>query len=158
MLRRIKIRTEDTAGSSNLRMPLPIALDYRPALLSRAGIGRATRELAGALARLDDVDVHLFGHSLARARVAAAATGRARLHRAPIPGRSLGLLRRVAVNLGVSPAGSKVEILANIQQYVPVTFGLSMFAVGDEYTDGQVRAITARLLARPPSRRQPEAG
>ena len=78
-------------------MPLPIALDYRPALLSRAGIGRATRELAGALARLDDVDVHLFGHSLARARVAAAATGRARLHRAPIPGRSLGLLRRVGI-------------------------------------------------------------
>ncbi len=76
-------------------MPLPIALDYRPALLSRAGIGRATRELARGLAALEGVDVHLFGHSLARARVPAAPPRGSRLHRLPIPGRGLPLLGRL---------------------------------------------------------------
>jgi glycosyltransferase involved in cell wall biosynthesis len=78
-------------------MPLPIAIDYRPALLSRAGIGRATRELANALAQVDDVALHLFGHSLARARVALDVPGRARLHRLPIAGRALPTLRRFGV-------------------------------------------------------------
>lgn len=78
-------------------MPLRIALDYRPALLSPAGIGRATRELARALAARDDLDVHLFGHSLARARCAAIVPERAALHRLPIPGRSLPLLRRLGL-------------------------------------------------------------
>lgn len=77
--------------------PLPIALDYRPALLSPAGIGRAVRELARALADRADVAVHLFGHSLARARCAVAVPPRAHLHRLPIPGRSLPLLRRCGV-------------------------------------------------------------
>lgn len=78
-------------------MPTPIALDYRPALLSAAGIGRATRELARALAARDDVDVHLFAHSLARARIATAVPEGARLHRLPIPGRCLPWLRRVGL-------------------------------------------------------------
>jgi glycosyltransferase involved in cell wall biosynthesis len=73
-------------------VPLPIALDYRPALLSRAGIGRATRELAASLARRDDLAVHLFGHSLAAARVPHPLPPRAHLHRLPIPGRSLPFL------------------------------------------------------------------
>lgn len=74
-----------------------IALDYRPALLSPAGIGRATRELARSLAARDDVELHLFGHSLARARVKVATPPNAHLHRAPIPGRSLPFLRRVGL-------------------------------------------------------------
>ena len=78
-------------------MPLPIALDYRPALLSPAGIGRATRELAAALAARDDVEVHLFAHSLARARCAVTLPDRARLHRLPIPGRALPWLHRTGL-------------------------------------------------------------
>lgn len=78
-------------------MPTPIALDYRPALLSPAGIGRATRELANALAARDDVELHLFAHSLARARIAAPLPPRARLHRLPIPGRSMPWLVRMGL-------------------------------------------------------------
>lgn len=78
-------------------MPLPIAIDYRPALLSRAGIGRATRELARGLSACEELDVHLFGHSLARARVPHALPGRAQLHRLPIPGRTLPWLRRLGI-------------------------------------------------------------
>lgn len=78
-------------------MPLSIALDYRPALLSRAGIGRATRELSRALAECDDLAVHLFGHSLARAKVTTEVPPGARLHRIPIPGRSLPFLRRLGI-------------------------------------------------------------
>ena len=97
MLRRINSGTEDTASSSNLRMSLPIAIDYRPALLSRAGIGRATRELTRALSERPDVQLHLFGHSLARAKVPARPPAAAKLHRAPIPGRALPLLRRLGL-------------------------------------------------------------
>ena len=78
-------------------MPLPIALDYRPALLSRAGIGRATRELARALADANQVDVHLFGHSLAPARVKSEIPPQAHLHRLPIAGRALPWLRRLGI-------------------------------------------------------------
>jgi alpha-1,3-rhamnosyl/mannosyltransferase len=78
-------------------MPLPIALDYRPALLSPAGIGRATRELAAALAERDDVVVHLFAHSVARARCTVELPPRAHLHRLPIPGRSLPWLSRAGL-------------------------------------------------------------
>ncbi|MGB3968940.1 MAG: glycosyltransferase, partial [Planctomycetota bacterium] len=78
-------------------MPLPIALDYRPALLSAAGIGRATRELARALGSRPDLDLHLFAHSLARAQVAAADVRGAHLHRLPIPGRSLRTLARLGL-------------------------------------------------------------
>lgn len=82
---------------SHPRMRLPIALDYRPALLSAAGIGRASRELATALAARDDVTVHLFAHSLAPARVATTTPRDARLHRLPIPGRSLPALARLGL-------------------------------------------------------------
>ncbi len=43
------------------------------------------------------------------------------------------------------------------QDYTPVTFSLSLFAVGDKYTDATVQHIVDRLLAAPPARRQPEA-
>ena len=78
-------------------MSLPIAIDYRPALLSRAGIGRATRELARALAAREDVTLHLFGHCLARARVRCELPPGARLHRTPLPARALPALRRLGV-------------------------------------------------------------
>ncbi len=74
-----------------------VGIDYRPALLSRAGIGRAVRELSRALARRDDVELHLFGHSFARARTHCEIPHNARLHRLPIPGRALPLLK----NLGL---------------------------------------------------------
>ncbi len=38
-----------------------------------------------------------------------------------------------------------------------MTFSLSLFAVGEKYTDETVRYIVDRLLAAPPARRQPEA-
>lgn len=75
-------------------MPPRVAIDYRPALLSRAGIARAVRELAMALARREDVELHLFAHSLSPARVAATIPERAHLHRLPIPGRTLPWLAR----------------------------------------------------------------
>ena len=78
-------------------MALPIALDYRPALLSAAGIGRATRELARALAAHEDVELHLFAHSLARARCREQPPAAAHLHRLPIPGRSLPWLSRLGL-------------------------------------------------------------
>ena len=74
-----------------------------------------------------------------------------------LPDIDLGMLRRVAVALGVSSTGDKPHILANIQEYVPVTFGISMFALGPNYPDGAVQSLVTRLLAVPPSRRQPEA-
>lgn len=76
-------------------MPLPIALDYRPALLSRAGIGRATRELAAALAPLPGLQLHLFGHCFAGARVAGSVPVGATLHRWPLPGRWLPQLQQL---------------------------------------------------------------
>lgn len=75
-------------------LSLSIALDYRPALLSAAGIGRAARELARALAARRELQLHLFGHCLAPARVPTLVPLHARLHRLPIPGRSLPLLAR----------------------------------------------------------------
>jgi glycosyltransferase involved in cell wall biosynthesis len=78
-------------------MRLPIALDYRSALLSRAGIARAARELARALAARDDVELHLYAHGPFRARVAAELPARATLHRAPVPARALPLLARCGV-------------------------------------------------------------
>ncbi|MCA8976036.1 MAG: glycosyltransferase family 4 protein [Planctomycetes bacterium] len=107
-------------------MTLPIAIDYRPALLSRAGIGRVTRELARALAERTDLEVHLFGHSLAAARVPTAIPEGARLHRWPLPGRSLGTLARLGLggdrlagNVGIfhwtdfvqPPAGRAAKVL-----------------------------------------------
>lgn len=89
-------------------MRLPIALDYRPALLSGAGIGRATRELAHALAARDDLDVHLFAHSLARARLAVAPPAGASLHRWPVPGRALPALARCGLAADRLAGGPRV--------------------------------------------------
>lgn len=87
------------ARAPHNRRPSPVlrvALDYRPALLSSSGIGRATRELTRALASRAEVELHLYGHSLARALVAEAPEN-ARLHRLPLPGRSLPWLARLGV-------------------------------------------------------------
>ncbi|MCU0865101.1 MAG: glycosyltransferase family 4 protein [Planctomycetes bacterium] len=89
-------------------MRLPIALDYRPALLSRAGIGRATRELAAALARQPELVVHLYAHSLARAVVPTAVPPDAHLHRLPLPGRAAGLLQRLGLGADRLAGGAAV--------------------------------------------------
>lgn len=78
-------------------MPLPIAIDYRPALLSRAGIGRATRELSRTLSSCPEISVHLFAHSLARAKVAIEVPNNAHLYRLPIAGRALPMLRKLGI-------------------------------------------------------------
>jgi glycosyltransferase involved in cell wall biosynthesis len=82
-------------------MPAPsairVGLDYRPALLLRSGIPRAVRELARALARREDMDLHLFGHCLATPRHPAVPAG-ATLHRSRIPGRSLPLLSALGLD------------------------------------------------------------
>ncbi|MBL8756077.1 MAG: glycosyltransferase, partial [Planctomycetes bacterium] len=98
-------------------MRLPIALDYRPALLSGAGIGRVCRELARALGARDDLDVHLFAHSWAKSRADAAAPAGTRLHRARIPGRALGLLR--ALGLGADRLAGGVRVF-HTTDYVPL--------------------------------------
>jgi glycosyltransferase involved in cell wall biosynthesis len=79
---------------------LRLALDYRPALLTSVGIGRSVRELSRSLAREPGLDLRLFGHSLARARHAAAVPEGATLHRLPIPGRSMPMLARMGVDAG----------------------------------------------------------
>jgi len=111
-------------------MPLSIALDYRPALLSRAGIGRATRELSRALADCDDLAVHLFGHSLARAKVTTTTPKGAHLHRLPIPGRSLPLLRRLG--LGADRLAGRPEVF-HWTDYVqpPVSTARTVLTVHD---------------------------
>jgi hypothetical protein len=43
------------------------------------------------------------------------------------------------------------------QEYVPVTFGLTMFALGTNYDQKDVDSIVSKLLAVKPARRQPEA-
>jgi glycosyltransferase involved in cell wall biosynthesis len=86
-------------SSSNVApVPPRIAIDYRPALLGNAGIGRAVRELAAAIARGGgrDVELRLFGHCLAAAR--RATTPPARLHRLPIPGRVQPWLARLRLD------------------------------------------------------------
>jgi glycosyltransferase involved in cell wall biosynthesis len=89
-------------------MPLPIALDYRPALLSSAGIGRATRELARALSLCPELSVHLFGHSLARAKVPIQVPDTAHLHRLPIAGRALPALRRMGIGAELLAGNARV--------------------------------------------------
>ena len=91
---------QHASGPTFVRIPAVrtvVGIDYRPALLSRAGIGRAVRELSRALARRDDVELHLFGHSFARARTRCEIPHNVRLHRLPIPGRTLPLLARVGI-------------------------------------------------------------
>ncbi len=92
-----KVAPEGNVDHNRLKVVLRVALDYRPALLSQAGIGRATRELARALGGEPSVELHLYGHSLARAMNAEVPDG-AQLHRLPVPGRSLPLLH--ALGLG----------------------------------------------------------
>lgn len=87
-------RNDDAVSGSTLT----IGLDYRPALLSHAGIARSVRELTAALARSPDVEPHLFGHSLSPARFPHPIPPGARLHRLPIPGRSLPLLQSLRLD------------------------------------------------------------
>ena len=83
-------------------MAARIGIDYRPALLTNAGIGRSVRELCRALGRgrANGVEVHLFGHSLGRARRDDPVPDGCRLHRLPVPGRSLPLLSRFGLDAG----------------------------------------------------------
>lgn len=79
---------------------LRVGIDYRPALLQSAGIGRCVRELCRSLAALEGLDLRLFGHSFARARHIAPIPPASRLHRIPIPGRSLPALARYGIDAG----------------------------------------------------------
>ncbi len=77
-----------------------VGIDYRPALLGRAGLGRATRELVRALAEDDDVELHLFGHCFRGAQVAGLPPAHTRLHRLPLPGKGLRLLAKCGLHAG----------------------------------------------------------
>lgn len=77
-------------------------------MLSGSGIGRAVRELARALAARDDVDLRLFAHSLAPARVAIPQPARARLCRLPLPGRCLPALAAVGLGADRLVGGARV--------------------------------------------------
>lgn len=69
--------------------PLQLGLDYRPALVNREGIGRATRELVRALTALDapNLNLNLFGWTLAESRFDKSELGinQAKLHRRRFP-------------------------------------------------------------------------
>eukprot|EP00042_Codosiga_hollandica_P044738 m.446107 g.446107 ORF g.446107 m.446107 type:complete len:725 (+) comp56864_c0_seq10:31-2205(+) len=67
------------------------------------------------------------------------------------------LLTRVARSLGVSVLGDKLDLLLSLKRYVPVTFSLSLFVVGEDYTEQDVKLIVQKLLSVRPARRQPEA-
>lgn len=110
-------------------MSLRVALDYRPALLSVSGIGRATRQLAGALAELPELELHLYGHSLARA-VNHTAPAAAHLHRLPVPGRSLRLLR--ALGLGADQLCGRPQVFHTLDYVeVPVRDARSVVTIHD---------------------------
>lgn len=81
-------------------MSMRVGIDYRPALLQSAGIGRCVRELCRALAEIHSLDLHLFGHSFARARRRDPLPAGSHLHRLPIPGRSLPFLARCGLDAG----------------------------------------------------------
>ncbi len=87
---------------------LAVALDYRPAMLSSAGIGRAVRELARALARRHDLETHLFAHSWAGVRRPDPPPDGARLHRRRLPGRALPALARFGVDAARLAGGCRV--------------------------------------------------
>lgn len=89
-------------------MPVRVGIDYRPALLQSAGIGRCVRELCRALVKLDGLELHLFGHSFARARRRDPLPLGSRLHRLPIPGRSLDVLARCGLDAGGLAGGAEV--------------------------------------------------
>lgn len=83
-------------GIAGVSVP-SVGIDYRPALLSSTGIARSVRELARALAERGDIDLHLFGHSLSRAKRGELPAGRSHLHRLPIPGRWLPSLLKIGL-------------------------------------------------------------
>ena len=111
-------------------MPLPIALDYRPALLASSGIARACRELARSLAVHADLAVHLFGHSLARCRRATDVPAGATLHRLPIPGRTLPWLARLGLGADRLAGSARVFHWLDYVQ-PPVTRAKTVLSVHD---------------------------
>lgn len=136
---------------------LRVALDFRPALLTPSGIGRATRELAHALTEVADLDLHLYGHSLARAVNRSVPVG-AHLHRWPVPGRSLRLLR--AIGLGADRLCGRPDVF-HWTDYVqpPLSRSRPVLTVHDvafaedqtlhgERQSAILRARTATALAR----------
>ncbi|HLQ37974.1 MAG TPA: glycosyltransferase family 1 protein [Planctomycetota bacterium] len=111
-------------------MTVAVALDYRPAMLRNAGIPRAVRELAHALAAQPGLLLHLFAHSLAAARRSDRLPANARLHRLPIPGRSLPLLRRCGLGADRLAGGASVFHWTDYV-YPPVTRAVPVLTVHD---------------------------
>ncbi len=90
-----------------MRPPVPskqakLALDYRPALFSRSGIARVTRELARALAPLlatQNRPLQLYGHGLrSPLPTQGGHPSSARLHRSRLPGRLLQALGPIGLD------------------------------------------------------------
>ena len=111
-------------------MPSAVGIDYRPALLNSAGIGRAVRELCRRLPGQPDLDVHLFGHSIARAQRDDPIPAGARLHRLPIPGRGLPLLAQIGLDGGRLCGGVSVFHLTDYI-YPPVSSAPTILTIHD---------------------------
>lgn len=145
-------------------MPVPtrVAIDYRPAVLGSSGIGRSVRELARALAAGGEIDLHLFAHSLAAAGRVVTVPAGARLHRLPVPGRSLGALcalgidaARLAGNAQVfhwtdyvhPPVGKQARVVLTVHDLAfarePAWFGCEQAAVLLERTRAAARRAAA---------------
>lgn len=130
---------------------MSVGLDYRPALLSSTGIARSVRELARALATLEGIDLHLFGHSFSRARRSELPLGSAHLHRLPIPGRLLPTLAKLG--LGSERLCGSVPLF-HLTDYVHPPLGdtRSLLTLHDlafiEAPDLHGEASSAQMLAR----------
>jgi glycosyltransferase involved in cell wall biosynthesis len=126
-------------------------------VLGSAGIARAVRELARALARRPDIALHLFAHSWAPAQRDDAPPAGAVLHRWPVPGRCLPLLARFGIDAGAL-CGRVPVFHWTDYVYPPVARGAAVctlhdaaFAVDPSFHGAEseeLRARTARALAR----------
>lgn len=130
---------------------LRVGMDYRPALLSSTGIARSVRELARAMAKQAGVELHLFGHSFARARRGEVPIGAAKLHRLPIPGRLLPRLARFG--LGADRLSSSVPLFHWMDYvYPPLSRAKSVLTIHDMafalHPEAQPEAVARDMLAR----------
>ena len=111
-------------------MPSTIGIDYRPALLSSAGIGRSVRELCRGLGVQPHLKIRLFGHSVARARRNDPIPVGTTLHRLPIPGRGLPLLARIGLDGGRLCGGVSVFHLTDYV-YPPISSAPTILTIHD---------------------------
>ncbi len=102
--------------------PPSLALDYRPALFSRSGIARVTRELARTLAPLlaeIQSPLRLYGHGFRSCLPAAEPPASATLHRSRLPGRFINTLAPLGLDAW-SLSGKPQNFLWTDYVYPPI--------------------------------------